>query len=215
MDVGLGRDRKVIQRQVKISCYLDKHAYIIQIQLSFKIKASKGNSVFNFKKFFTESKQHFFFFNRQKNGRKLLTFTSGHRLCSTWCFIWHLCRHRLSRTWWTQSKGRVLHQNQHVSARHSPAPQPLWGMGFQLSSLLCLCVRTVNRQTSLRINCNTIQLDVLPGRQAQKDPLRPESTNYIWWASAFDFTHFSASVNFKWEVWTGMEELLTLRYCWS
>lgn len=41
MDVGLGRDRKVIQRQVKISCYLDKHAYIIQIQLSFKIRPAR------------------------------------------------------------------------------------------------------------------------------------------------------------------------------
>lgn len=43
MDDGLGGDGEVTQRQVKTSCYLDKHVYIILIQLSLKIKASKGN----------------------------------------------------------------------------------------------------------------------------------------------------------------------------
>lgn len=65
MDDGLERDGELIQKQVKFSGYLDKHAHIILIQLSLKFKTSKRNSVFKFKKFFTES-QCFFLFSTVK-----------------------------------------------------------------------------------------------------------------------------------------------------
>lgn len=43
----LGREGKVTQKEVKSSGYLDKHAHIKLIHLF--LKASKGNSLFDFK----------------------------------------------------------------------------------------------------------------------------------------------------------------------
>lgn len=66
MDDGLGRDGEVTQRQVKISCYLDKHAYIILIHSSLNLRPVRETQFLS-SKFFSQNPNAAFFFFSQKS----------------------------------------------------------------------------------------------------------------------------------------------------
>lgn len=66
MDDGLGRDGEVTQRQVKISCYQDKHAYIILIHSPLNLRPVRETQFLS-SKFFSQNPNVAFFFFSQKS----------------------------------------------------------------------------------------------------------------------------------------------------